>query len=85
MKYFGTFIFTHTHQPTRQGEGSSASGTARTKQLNESKTEMLPIYIDGAFFSHVYPYRFIRSKKKYLEMSKKMFIFALQNGTKMYL
>ena len=83
------------------------------KQLNESKTELLPIYIDGAFFlahlsiplypikKNIWKYRklfvylyhkterrciynvtekninvFIRSKQKYLEITKTICIFV---------
>lgn len=76
MKYFGTFIFTHHPSTCRARRGKRTRGTARIKQLNETKTEMLPIIYRGAFFSPIYLYRIIRSTNVYLEMSKKLFIFA---------
>lgn len=75
MKYFSTFLFAH-HPSTDKARGRKRTRvTARTKQLNELKTEMLPIYIDGAFFFARLPIPFNPIKKK-LEITKTICIFV---------
>ena len=50
MKYFAAFVFTLSRQPAGQGVVSSARRAARTKQLNESKTENVTYIIYNGFF-----------------------------------